>query len=142
MDNVQTAATTKAPPRRRPFFFAGVLLFLLGPAMYFVQLRLGHLWMPWYVPVLASIGVLFMMVSVWQRRGVLRSAGLLLFVLLCGFEWFLALVATKSPVYTGPAQPGRQIPAFAATLADGKTFTNYDLENGIPTVLVFFRGRW
>jgi hypothetical protein len=57
-------------------------------------------------------------------------------------EWFLVLVATKTPAYTGPAQPGSKVPAFAAMLADGTAFTKDDLEKGIDTVLVFFRGRW
>ena len=34
------------------------------------------------------------------------------------------------------------IPAFATSLADGKSFTEKDLATGIPTVLLFFRGRW
>ena len=41
-----------------------------------------------------------------------------------------------------PAQPGNKVPAFATTLADGRTFTNHDLENGSNSVLIFFRGRW
>jgi hypothetical protein len=143
MGNLQTeTAAVTAPPRRWPFFLLGVLLFILGPAVYAVQFSLKHLGMPWYLPILATLGVLFMLVSVWQRRGLLRSGGLVLFVLLCAAEWFLALIATRAPVYQGPAQPGRPVPAFATTLADGKAFSNQDLEKGIPTVLVFFRGRW
>ena len=142
MNNHHPAATPSVPPRRVPLFLAGVLLFLVGPAIYFVQFRLKYLWMPWYLPILASAGVLLMIVSVWQRRGIWRSAGLILFVLLCGFQWYLVLVATKTPLYTGPGQPGLKVPAFDTTLADGKAFTHEDLDSGIPTVLVFFRGRW
>jgi hypothetical protein len=142
MEDVQPAATATAAPRRWPLFLLGVLLFFLGPALYVVQISLGHLWMPWYLPLLASVGVVLMLMSAWRRRGVLRIAGLMVFVLLCGVEWYLVLVATKTPLYTGPAQPGRKAPAFAATLADGTPFTNLDLEKGIPTALVFFRGRW
>jgi hypothetical protein len=141
MTDPQVSAPGGAP-RRWPLFLAGVLLFLAGPILYVVQFSQGQLWMPWYVPVLATIGVLFMIASVWQRRGVLRSLGLVAFLLLCEMEWYLVLVATKTPAYTGPAQPGTKVPAFAATLADGTAFTNDDLEKGVDTVLVFFRGRW
>jgi hypothetical protein len=94
------------------------------------------------VPILATVGVLLMALSVWQRRGILRWIGLVLFVLLCGFEWFTLVVGTKTPNYDGPARRDHQVPAFATTLADGKSFTDNDLQKGIPTVLVFFRGRW
>jgi hypothetical protein len=119
----------------------GVLLFLLGPAVYAVQIGLKHLSMPWYLPLLASVGVLFMLISVWRRRGIWRISLCVLFSLLCGFEWFLMLVAFNTPAYAGPP-PGAKVPAFSTTLADGKPFTNKDLESGMPAVLVFFRGRW
>jgi hypothetical protein len=142
-------ASTPAPvpspapsPPRRPWFLVGVIVFFLGIGAYVIQFRLKQFVTPWYAPVLATLGVALMGVSVWQRRGILRSIGLALFVLLCGFEWFLLLVATRTPAYTGPAQPGQKMPAFATTLADGRAFTNHDLENGSGSVLVFFRGRW
>jgi hypothetical protein len=31
---------------------------------------------------------------------------------------------------------------FDTTLADGSKFTQDNLENGVPSVLVFIRGRW
>ncbi len=133
---------TSAPPRRWPLFLLGVLLFVAGPAVYFVQFRLNHLKMAWYAPVLASAGVLFMAVSVWQRRGVWRSVGLALFVVVCGFEWFMALVVFKAPPYTGPAQTGCEVPTFATTRANGEPFTSKYLQDGKPTILLFFRGRW
>lgn len=136
------SGSAPAPVRRWPLFLVGVLLFVLGPALYAVQIRLKYLAMPWYVLALATLGVLFMVVSVWQRRSVWRSAGLALFVLVCAFEWFAVLVENRTPVYTGPAQPGRQLPAFATTLADGQAFTGTDLKNGRAAVLLFFRGRW
>ena len=144
-NHVQTAppaVRTSGPPRGWPLFLVGVLLCVLGPALYVVQFRSSLLWMPWYVPVLSTLGVALMFVSVWRRRGVVRSLGLAVFSLMCGFEWFLALVVFASPAYTGPAGPSRKLPEFAATLADGRPFTQRDLETGDPTVLVFFRGRW
>lgn len=142
MSNLPPAATTLPPPKRRPLFLLGVVLFLLGPVIYFVQVGLQNLAMPWYLPALALIGVACMCASVWQRRGAWRSAGLALFVLLCGFEWYIVLVASKTPLYTGPAQPGVQVPEFSTTLAAGEKFTNQDLAKGTPAVLVFYRGRW
>ncbi len=139
--SVETA-TASAPARRWPLFLVGILLFFLGPVIYAVQVQAKQLETPWYALVLATIGVLLMTASVWQRGGVLRTAGLVLFVLVCGLEWYMVLVTAKTPLYTGPAQPGHKIPAFATALSDGRPFTNDDLESGIPTVLLFFRGRW
>jgi hypothetical protein len=143
MENLATSgAAVSALPRGRPLFALGVLLFFLGLLIYVVQFRLKHLVTPWHVPILATLGVLLMGASVWQRPGVWRIAGLALFGLVCGFEWFFLAAGSKSPVYTGPAQPGRKIPAFAGTRADGRMFGDSDLEQGVPTVLLFFRGRW
>ncbi|HEV3447910.1 MAG TPA: hypothetical protein VG099_24950 [Gemmataceae bacterium] len=128
--------------RRPPLFLLGVALFLLGPILYIVLFNQGHLATPWYVPILATAGVLFMILSVRQRGGILRGTGLVLFGLLCAGQWFIFVVATKTPAYTGPVQVGGSLPAFTANLADGKTFANQDLAGGASTVLVFFRGRW
>ena len=131
-------------PRSRHWllFFAGVALFVLGPVWFVVQFRLKNLGAAWYVPILSSAGVLFLIVSLWRRRGIVRTVFLMLFAVVCGFEWFVLTVAARSPAYTGPAQPGRKVPQFAARLADGKPFTTADLERGTSTVLVFFRGHW
>ena len=83
-----------------------------------------------------------MVLSLGQRRGILRIITLILFVALCGAEWFFLLVLTKTPAFTGPAQPGARLPVFAATLADGTSFTNADLQKGTSSVLVFYRGHW
>ena len=128
--------------RRQPLFLIGVLLFLSGPVLYVILLSLKHLGLPWYVPVLGTVGVLLMFLCVWQRPGILRGAALVLFVLLYAGEWFVGLVSFKIPAYTGPAQVGSKLPTFATSLSNGTSFTNKDLESGAPTVLVFFRGHW
>ncbi len=69
-------------------------------------------------------------------------AFLFLLVVVCGFEWFMVLVGIKTPEYHGPAVVGQPIPTFVASLADGKPFSDKDLEIGKPSVLLFFRGRW
>jgi hypothetical protein len=143
MGNVPSATVASgAPPRRRLLLLAGVLLFLLGPALYVVQFRLKHLWTPWYVPVLASFG--FVLLLLWARRSRIwvRIAVLVVGGLVCGLGWFALIEASRTPAYTGPAKPGNKLPTFSATLADGRAFTNRDLEAGTPTVLLFFRGRW
>src|SRR5712692_3644388 len=110
MENLMSNTTVDTPPRRWPLFLAGVLLFVLGPVIYFVQSsQFGYMKMPWHMLILAAVGVLCMVISVCQRGGILRSAGLVLFVLLCGLEWFFMLVVTKTPPYEGPAQPGHKV---------------------------------
>ena len=136
------AGGTQTPQRSWPLFLVGLLIFLLGPAIYAAMFFAGRLWMPWHMPILATIGVLFLAAWAWRRAGVLRFGVLALFVLVCGFAWLFVLYLSRTPLYTGPAQVGGEIPAFAATFADGRAFTNRDLENGGPTVLLFFRGRW
>jgi hypothetical protein len=131
-----------APPRRWPLFLAGVLLFVLGPAIYFGQVYYRQLVTPWYVPVLATVGLACMATSVGQRRGIGRTVGLVLFALVCGFEWMFLLAIAKTPVYAGPAQPGHKAPEFTAAHADGRPFTRQNLEDGQRSALVFFRGRW
>jgi hypothetical protein len=136
--------TSVAKPRRCvwPLFLLGVLLCIAGPGLYAGQLALRHLWTPWYVPVLASAGVLLMLVSVLRRPGLVRVLGLLLFGLLCGLEWYFLGVASKSPPYAGPAIADQRVPPFAASRADGTAFTQENLSDGTSSVLVFFRGRW
>jgi hypothetical protein len=123
-------------------FFTGIALFVLGPVWFVVQFRLKHLGTAWYVPILASAGVMLMILSIRLRSGIVRTVFLMLFAIVCGFEWFAFTVATRSPAYTGPAQPGRKVPQFVAQLGDGTPFTNAELEQGTATVLVFFRGHW
>jgi hypothetical protein len=139
MDNPPIAA---APPKRRPLFAFGLLMVFLGPAIYFLQIRFSRLTTPWYVPVLATFGVLLMAASVFQRRGIVRILVLVLMVLWCGFEWFFVAVFSKSPPYEGPLAVGRPFPTFATSRAEGSTFTNKDLETSSPTAMIFFRGRW
>jgi hypothetical protein len=137
-------ATPVATSRRHhwPLFNAGILLFLLGPLAYAVQFRMKQLSTPWYLPILSSAGVALMILSLWRRGGVARTILLLPFAILCGLEWYLIGFAFKSPEYSGPALPGQPVPHFSARLADGRTFTEADLEQGSRTVLVFYRGRW
>jgi hypothetical protein len=143
MSNTPAASTANVSrPHHRLLFLAGILLFVLGPPLYVVQFQQKLLFAPWYVPIMASIGVAIMLASVWQRRGVARTIGLMAFALVCGLEWLLLGVGTMTPLYDGPAGTGRTIPDFATNLADGTPFTEKELKRGNPTVVLFFRGRW
>lgn len=129
------------PPRRWPYFALGVGIFLLGIVAYAVQMGQHSFLLPWYLPISGTIGLGLMIGGAWQRRGWLRSIGVIVFLLMCLMEWGL-LLGTTTPPYTGPAQPGRSVPAFAAVRASGEPFTDKDLAQGTASVLVFFRGRW
>jgi hypothetical protein len=70
----------------------------------------------------------------------------MLFVLLFGglaaMQWLFLVSLSRLPIYDGPARGGQQMPAFQTARANGQPFTHQDLQDGTPTVLVFFRGRW
>jgi hypothetical protein len=123
-------------------FLAGVGLFVLGPAAYVLQFRLKNLGTPWYLPLMATVGVALAGLSLRRRGGIVRAILLVPLILVCGFEWFAIGIASRSPAYAGPATPGNKVPGFTAHLADGTTFTEADLVRGSPSVLLFFRGRW
>lgn len=128
------------PPRGWPLFVLGVLVFFLGPVIYAVQLTaLGQTTMPWHMLILMSVGVVLMAASLWRRFGVLRTIGVVVFGLIALLQWTFMLALSRTPEYTGPAQRGTKVPAFATTLADGRSFGN--LEAG-DTVILFYRGHW
>jgi FtsH-binding integral membrane protein len=136
--------SSAAAPRRFPgrlFLALGLGLAALGVIGYVVQISTGRLIAPWYMPCLATLGVLFLAVALWQARSVWRILALLLVMLLAGAEWAF-LLGSRLPVYSGPVAEGRPFPAFATAQADGTTFTQHDLEGDQNNVMVFFRGRW
>jgi hypothetical protein len=108
---------------------------------YVVQLSMHSLKAPWYVPGAATLGVVLVVVSLWQRRTVWRVLSLLFVVLLAGAAWMFML-GEPLPAYTGPVAAGKPFPAFETSRADATPFTQRDLEGDQDNVLVFFRGRW
>jgi hypothetical protein len=96
---------------------------------------------PWYTPILGTLGALLLIVALLQSWSWWRILALLVFGLLVAGEWYFLLVFTRTPAYTGPIA-GQTFPAFTAKLADGSTFTQDSLRGNQNTVLVFFRGRW
>src|SRR5262249_24444198 len=143
METDTTDTVAPSPAREWPLFLPGILLIIIGPAGYFfIQVQIGRIdFLPLYVPVLATIGVLLIAASIVQRVRLIRILFLIAFTFLCGFEWHLLLVATRTPEYTGPVQIGQKLPAFAAARVDakGKTFSQSDLETGERTAIIFFR---
>ena len=138
------SVSTDAPPARsrgRLLMLAGLGLAALGVVAFAIQLSLGRLMLPWYMPAAALLGVALVVASLWERRTIWRVLALVVVLLLAGFE-LLALNALRLPPYAGPIAVGRPFPAFEARRADGTPFTQDDLIGGQDSVLVFFRGRW
>lgn len=138
--------TTSSPvtPRRssgRLFLALGLGLTVLGVIAYVIQIAAQRLTTPWYVPIAATLGLVFLVVSLWKRRTVWRVLALLLVGLLAGAEWTF-LLATRLPAYNGPVAVGQPFPTFTTMRADGTSFTERDLEGDQKSVLVFYRGRW
>lgn len=133
----------EAPPTRpasKWLFPLAWLLLLAGIGVYLVQfLVLKQYVVPWYAPILSTVGLVLMLVAIWQRRSVCRIVGLVVFGLLLAFQWIF-LLGTSAPPYAGPAA-GKDFPAFAAQRADGSPFTEKDLA-GQSTVVLFYRGHW
>jgi hypothetical protein len=143
-----TLATPSAAPAAvqrasgRTFLWLGILLALLGPIAYIVQLSLKQLKVPWYLPVVGTLAAGLLLWSLWRKRSVWRFLALGLVGLLATFEWWVVLSLTKLPAYTGPVAAGQAFPAFTAMGADGSSFTQEHFKGDKRTVLVFFRGRW
>jgi hypothetical protein len=108
---------------------------------YTVQMSLQRLIVPWYLPIMASLGVVLVVLSIWKRRTVVRVLALVFVVLLAGASWAF-LFAVRLPRYTGPVAVGRPFPAFESSRADGTPFNQRDLAGDQANLLVVFRGRW
>jgi FtsH-binding integral membrane protein len=140
-DRNQTSVGASRHPGRM-YLVLGMLLALAGLVIYAVQFRAKVLTTPWYVPILATVGLVFVVTALVQARSVWRWAAAVFFTLFAAAEWVFLLVLMSTPAYTGPAKAGQPFPAFTTTLADGSTFTQDNLKGDQNTVLVFFRGRW
>jgi hypothetical protein len=142
MATLLTTTPAKERSRGRAYFWAGLGACLLGLALTAVQFSLKHLAVPWYSPVLATVGAFLLLVSLARRRSISRVIALVLVAALAGYQWYALVWLMKLPDYQGPARAGQQLPAFSAALADGRPFTEADLRDGSRRVMVFFRGRW
>jgi hypothetical protein len=142
MATVTTTPAATERSRGRAYFWAGVSACLLGLVLTLAQFSLKYLFVPWYSPVLATLGVFLLLRAFARRRTVPRVLALVLVSACAGLQWYFLVSYVKLPAYDGPAQAGKPLPAFSATLADGRPFTDADLRDGSRRVLDFFRGRW
>ena len=142
MSTVSTTPSATARSPGRGYFWLGIGACLLGPVLVFAQFGLKHLFVPWYCPVLASLGAFLLLVAVARRRSVVRVVALLLVAAFAASQWYVLVALMKLPDYRGPIRTGTHLPAFAATFADDRPFTDKDLRDGSRRALVFFRGRW
>ena len=129
------------PSAGRLYLFLGMLVAISGLVIYTIQMLAKILSSPWYVPVLATLGVLLIAYSLVPRRTIWRWGAAGLFTLLAAGIWLMFL-AMAAPPYTGPVTVGRAFPNFETKLAGGNSFSQADLQGDQDTVLLFFRGRW
>lgn len=134
--------TEPRPSTGRALLWTGLALAIIGIPLNFAQFALKWMVVPWYVPILTTLGAVLLLVSLRYRRTVVRMIAFVLVAAFGAFEWYALGVMMRLPEYTGPAVAMKKLPAFSTTLADGSPFTQVDLEQGQPTVLTFFRGRW
>src|SRR5262249_20858303 len=134
MDTMQKPLTTSPPiarSRGRSWLWLGVGLCLLGLVLNFVQIFLMKLLVvPWYMPILATVGALCALVSIRKRPTWTRGIALVILAVLTAGEWYFLLSMSRLPEYKGPVQVERKLPEFATTLADGRPFTEKDLQKG------------
>lgn len=136
---------TTSTPRRysgRLYLVLGLLSPFVGIGLYVFQMQRRVLIAPWYVPILATVGLLLAGVALMQARSIWRWGVAGLLALLAGGEWLMLLVMMSTPAYTGSARAGVAFPEFESKLANGAKFTQADLKGKQSTVLLFFRGRW
>jgi hypothetical protein len=141
--DVRTTSPSQQRSTGRAYFWAGIGACLLGLALVFVQMfGLKYLFVPWYSPILATLGAVLLLLAVVRRRSITRVIVLVLVAAFAGLQWYGLVSMVKLPDYVGPAQPGKQLPPFQAVFADGRPFTEEDLADGSRRVMTFFRGRW
>ena len=133
--------TTSRHPGRS-LLLLGVFLAVAGPVLGIVLMFVAKVLItPWYMPLLGTLGVALIVLALMRSRSIWRWTALVIFTLFVGFQWW-ALLAMRTPAYTGPVKDGQPFPAFATTLANGSAFTQADLQGDQNTVMVFFRGHW
>jgi len=137
-----TPTIENRPATGRGLLWGGLALVVAGIPLFILQSALKRQFVPWYIPVLTTIGLALLLVSLRHRRNVLRYVAVALVAAFCAFEWFALVSFIRLPDYTGPAVAMKKLPPFSTTLADGRPFTQADVETGQATVLTFFRGRW
>jgi hypothetical protein len=140
-----TTSTTSSVSERsagRGYFWMGLVICLLALGLVVAQYSLGQFIVPWYLPILTTLGAFLILLSMLRRASLVRIAAFGVILLVAGFQWYFLVSLSRLPAYEGPARAGRALPAFQTTLADGRPFTEKDLQDGKRSIMVFFRGRW
>jgi len=133
-------ATARHPGRS--LLLLGVLLAVGGEVLYMLLTFAAKILIaPWYAPPLGTLGLALIILALMRSRSIWRWTAAVIFTLFVAFQWY-ALLAMRTPAYTGPVKDGEPFPAFATTLPDGSAFTQDDLKGDQNTVMVFFRGHW
>jgi len=140
-DAIEPPRGTSSQGSDRLLLALGVSLAVLGVVAYVVQTSLQSLMAPWYMPILALLGLTLVAMALLRRRTVWRLAAFLVVGLLLGAE-LAFFYAVRLPAYTGPIAVGSPFPPFETRRADGTVFTERGLLGDRHSVLVFFRGRW
>jgi hypothetical protein len=139
METITSTAHTST--RRLPVLLA-LALIVLPIVAYAIQFHFRYLQVPWYVPILTTVGALCMAWAVFESASIGRIILFVLVGLLTAAEWAFFVLILALPAYTGPAEVGKPFPVFQVARADGSLFTQDDLRGSQENVLVFFRGRW
>src|SRR5215831_10765097 len=126
----------------RSLLLLGVFLAVAGPGLMFLLTFAAKILItPWYAPLVGTLGVALFILALTRSRSIWRWTAVVIVTVFVGFQWW-ALLAMRTPAYTGPVKDGQAFPAFTTTLADGSAFTQADLKGDQNTVMVFFRGHW
>jgi hypothetical protein len=142
MNEQYRSADGRRPHPGRSLLLVGVLVALAGPALMILLMFAAKILVtPWYAPLLGTLGVALIVLALMRSRSIWRWTAVVIFTLLATFQWW-AVLAMRTPAYTGPVKAGQSFPAFATTLADGSAFTQADLQGDQHTLMVFFRGHW
>ncbi len=141
METTSPAIDSSPRTAGRAYLWLGLAISLLGPAIYIGQLAGKRLTVPWYMPILATVGTILAVMALVRARTVWRILAVSLLGLHAAFELTFVLVS-KLPVYAGPVAVGQPFPAFTTTLSDGSSYTDSSLTGDRKMVMVFFRGRW
>lgn len=72
MAALATTSTVDSRARGRSYFWAGIVACLLGPAVVMAQFKLNNLAVPWYSPILATLGAFLLIVAAIRRRSIPR----------------------------------------------------------------------
>src|SRR5262245_32446674 len=95
MATLATTSSVQQRSRGRGYFWAGISVCLLGLAVAVAQFGLKILAVPWYSPVLATLGAFLLVVAAARRRTVPRVLALVLVAACAGLQWYVLVAMMK-----------------------------------------------